>query len=105
MRKLAGFLLHKTDKATFGNTWRVVLAENEERLFRRVSWLVFAGLCVSGPALAQKEPSVYPAKAVTLINPFPPGGSVDTMARLLAQKLIDKWRRVIQQAGIPVGSI
>ena len=26
---VAGFLPHKNDKATFGNTWRVVLAENE----------------------------------------------------------------------------
>jgi hypothetical protein len=29
LRNVAGFLLHKNDKATFGNTWRVVLAENE----------------------------------------------------------------------------
>lgn len=29
LRNLAGFLLHKNDKSTFGNTWRVVLAENE----------------------------------------------------------------------------
>ena len=26
LRNVAGFLLHKTDKATYGNTWRVVLA-------------------------------------------------------------------------------
>ncbi|MGI8931741.1 MAG: UGSC family (seleno)protein, partial [Sphingomicrobium sp.] len=29
LRNVAGFLLHKTDKATFGNTWRVLIAENE----------------------------------------------------------------------------
>ena len=29
---MAGFLLHKTDKGTFGNTFRVVLAENEDAL-------------------------------------------------------------------------
>jgi len=29
LRNVAGFLHHKTDKSTFGNTWRVVLAENE----------------------------------------------------------------------------
>ena len=34
LRNVAGFLLHKTDKATFGNTWRVVLAENEDVLAR-----------------------------------------------------------------------
>jgi hypothetical protein len=37
LRNVAGFLPHKTDKGTFGNTWRVVLAENEEVL-RRIGW-------------------------------------------------------------------
>ncbi|MFC2041808.1 hypothetical protein ACFLTY_05780, partial [Chloroflexota bacterium] len=32
LRNVAGFLPHKTDKATFGGTWRVVLAENEDAL-------------------------------------------------------------------------
>jgi len=37
LRNVAGFLLHKTDKATYGNTWRVVLAENEDVL-RQIGW-------------------------------------------------------------------
>jgi hypothetical protein len=37
LRNVAGFLLHKTDKATYGNTWRVVLAENEDVL-AQVGW-------------------------------------------------------------------
>jgi hypothetical protein len=32
LRNVAGFLPHKTDKGTFGNTWRVVVPENEEVL-------------------------------------------------------------------------
>ncbi len=32
LRNMAGFLPHKTDKGTFGNTFRVVLAENEDAL-------------------------------------------------------------------------
>ncbi len=32
LRNVAGFLLHKTDKGTFGGTWRVVMAENEDAL-------------------------------------------------------------------------
>ena len=32
LRNIAGFLPHKTDKGTFGNTFRVVLAENEDAL-------------------------------------------------------------------------
>jgi hypothetical protein len=37
LRNVAGFLPHKTDKATFGGTWRVVLAENEEAA-ARIGW-------------------------------------------------------------------
>ena len=37
LRNVAGFLLHKTDKATYGNTWRVVLAENEDVL-QQIGW-------------------------------------------------------------------
>ncbi len=37
LRNVAGFLLHKNDKATFGNTWRVVLAENED-VVEKIGW-------------------------------------------------------------------
>ncbi len=37
LRNVAGFLLHKTDKGTYGNTWRVVLAENEDAV-ARIGW-------------------------------------------------------------------
>ena len=37
LRNLSGFRLHENDKGTFGNTFRVVLAENEAVL-RRIGW-------------------------------------------------------------------
>jgi hypothetical protein len=37
LRNIAGFLHHKTDKGTYGNTWRVVVAENEETL-AEIGW-------------------------------------------------------------------
>jgi len=37
LRNVAGFLLHKTDKGTFGGTWRVVMAENEDAL-AEIGW-------------------------------------------------------------------
>lgn len=37
LRNVAGFLPGKTDKGTFGSTWRVVLAEDEEAL-ARLGW-------------------------------------------------------------------
>jgi hypothetical protein len=41
LRNVAGFLPHKTDKGTFGNTWRVVLAENED-VIERIGWTTVA---------------------------------------------------------------
>lgn len=37
LRNVAGFLPHKTDKGTYGNTWRVVVAENEDVL-AKLGW-------------------------------------------------------------------
>ncbi len=37
LRNLAGFLPHQTDKGTYGNTWRVVLAENEDAV-AKMGW-------------------------------------------------------------------
>ena len=33
----------------------------------------------------------YPAKAVRIVAPFPPGGSVDTVGRLIAARLSDSY--------------
>jgi len=45
--------------------------------------LLLAFLILSGSALAQS----YPSRPIRLVSPFPPGGSVDVVARLLAAKL------------------
>jgi tripartite-type tricarboxylate transporter receptor subunit TctC len=37
----------------------------------------------------------YPAKAVTWIVPFPPGGGTDISARTVATKLTDKWKQSV----------
>jgi tripartite-type tricarboxylate transporter receptor subunit TctC len=41
------------------------------------------------PASAQTEP--YPSRPIRFILPVPAGGSVDTMARITAEKLRQKW--------------
>jgi hypothetical protein len=37
LRNVAGFLPHQNDKGTYGNTWRVAMAENEDAL-GRIGW-------------------------------------------------------------------
>ncbi len=43
----------------------------------------------AGPALAQSAAS-YPERPVKVIIPFPPGGTLDKIGRMLAQKLGDQ---------------
>ena len=48
---------------------------------------VLATVAVTVQAAAQD----YPQRVVRIINPFPPGGSVDVMARILAQRLSERF--------------
>ena len=47
-----------------------------------LSMLVFGGI-VAAPAAAQ----TYPAKPVRIVCPSPPGGGIDTLARLFGERL------------------
>ena len=49
-------------------------------------------LCVASMApLAVASEGKFPSKPVTLIVPFPSGGSADAVGRILAKKLSDRW--------------
>ena len=49
-----------------------------------------AALVVAGPCAATAD---YPNRPVTLIVPYPPGGGVDAMARVVAQKLSEAFKQ------------
>ncbi len=59
---------------------------------RRTAVLAMAAAALAAslgatPALAQGE---YPSRPITLVIPFPPGGSADTIGRLIGKRLSDK---------------
>lgn len=63
-----------------------------------------AALCLltlfAGTAAAQS----YPEKAVTLVAPFSPGGSVDLVARALAQQMSELWKQPVIVSNRPGAS-
>ena len=64
--------------------------------------LALAVAFASLPASAQ-----YPTKPVRLVVGFPPGGGVDIMARLVSQKLTERWGKpvVVENRGGAAGNI
>ena len=52
-------------------------------------FLALAILLCCAPAFAQQK---FPSRTVTLVVPYPPGGSNDTFARELGKKLSDTWK-------------
>jgi tripartite-type tricarboxylate transporter receptor subunit TctC len=45
--------------------------------------------------LAQLSADKYPERPIRIIVPFPPGGSVDIVARVIGQKLTDAWGQAV----------
>ena len=57
--------------------------------FKVFAAILAVAALAAGPALAQPR---FPAKPVTIIVPYPPGGSNDTFARELGKRLGDVWK-------------
>ena len=55
--------------------------------YKSVRYLTCVGVLMglAGTTAAQNNPAPYPVKAVRIINPFSPGGSLDLVSRLLAK--------------------
>src|SRR3954453_23949109 len=60
----------------------------------RAEGLVATGLAAAIVALAvpnEASAQSYPTKSVRIVIAFPAGGSIDTLGRILAQKLSEQW--------------
>ncbi len=75
---------------------------HNERM-KRASLLLLAALMLGPQAVRVAEALEYPTRQITLIAPWPAGGAIDTLCRLLAPYLAERWGKVIRQAG-PAGS-
>jgi tripartite-type tricarboxylate transporter receptor subunit TctC len=55
-----------------------------------------AAACLLGAsAQAQSVADKYPDKAIRIIVPYPPGGSVDVLGRVIAQRMQENWGQTV----------
>src|SRR5262245_29904500 len=71
-----------------------------ERTLRGLAVVLCPALLVVAPARADE----YPSRTITLIVPFPPGGSSDIVMRLLAQKVAESLKQTIVIDNRPGGA-
>jgi tripartite-type tricarboxylate transporter receptor subunit TctC len=58
--------------------------------FARFAASAIAGLILAAPAVALAQAQDYPKRPVTLVAPWPAGGAIDTLCRILGPKLSDR---------------
>ena len=44
---------------------------------------------------AQEEKATFPARQVRIVAPFPPGGPVDALARVIAEGVAAIWKQAV----------
>jgi tripartite-type tricarboxylate transporter receptor subunit TctC len=72
----------------------------------RTSRRALLALPLALPAVAQAQ-EAFPARTVTIVVPFPPGGGTDVLARILGQHFQEAWRGsvVVENRGGGAGRI
>ena len=73
------------------------------RLFGVVVQMLTLGAFLACAATASAQ-QAYPSKPIRFIVPFPPGGSTDPTARMIAQKLTEKWGQPVIVDNRPGGN-
>src|SRR6266545_8176510 len=82
--------------------------EDSVKLLHRRRFLHLAAGAATLPALSRAASAqVYPNRHVRFIVPFPPGGSADPIARVLANRLSEVWVQqvVIENKGGAGGNV
>jgi hypothetical protein len=76
LRNIAGFLPHKNDKCTFGNTWRVVVAENED-VVKQIGW-----------TSTSADFGFYPDDSTVMISRHTGGNHISSVSGATAEELM-----------------
>jgi tripartite-type tricarboxylate transporter receptor subunit TctC len=69
-------------------------------LSRRAMLVGFGAVAIARPARAQG----FPNRTITIIVPYPPGGPIDTLARLIAQEMAGDLKQPVVVENRPGGS-
>jgi tripartite-type tricarboxylate transporter receptor subunit TctC len=62
---------------------------------KKILLAALAALCLVLPANAQSVADKYPERQIRIVVPYPPGGSVDVLGRLLAQRMQENWNQTV----------
>ncbi len=71
------------------------------RFFRVAAVLAAALACAPASAQVPTQVATYPLKPVRLVIPFPPGGSVDSLARAISNEMTRLWGQAVVVEGKP----
>lgn len=65
--------------------------------------IVLGAVQLSPPAAAQDQAQTFPSHAVTMVVPYATGGLSDSIGRLLARRLSEKWKQTVVVENRPGG--
>lgn len=73
-----------------------ITSSSSRRLCIKAAAIAVSGLATLGSAHAQAGPdAAYPTRAITIVVPHAPGGSVDALARMFAVKLAEELKESV----------
>jgi tripartite-type tricarboxylate transporter receptor subunit TctC len=77
------------------------------RFVRCAGGLLMAILVLAVATAPSRAATAFPSRTVKMIVPYPPGGGTDLLARVLAQRLGEKWQRsvIVENVGGAGGNV